>query len=264
MRWLEIAWGHLGTRETPGAAATPDILQWFRDVGHPAVTSDEVPNCAAFVGSCLVRAGLPLDKIPLERRLLARSYLEIGTPIAEPRVGALGVFSRGADPTFGHVGWITRWSADTITLLGANQGDQVNETAYPRARLVGIRWPEAVSSKDLDAAGSRITAAAARQRLDGAKAGTVVTTGQLPPAPAPGQRIGTLREWADTAVEWKGLVGTIEQLLLFLWSKWPVIALLLSSYWLARMAWSAGWIRAWRADDASTGAHVGRAAGTEA
>lgn len=265
MRWMEIAWADLGVTETAGERATPAIVAYFRDAEGPAVTSDEVPWCAAFAGACLSRAGISIADIPRGDRYLARAYLRIGTelPLDRPRVGAIAVLTRTGDPANGHVGFVTRWTADTITLLGGNQADSVNETTFQRSRLIGLRWPETVTPRDLDAAGSRISAAAARQRADGTKGGALVTGGQLPPAPQPGQRVGWLQGWVDGATAWKGVLSTIEQLLVFLWSKWPLIAAVVAAYFLARMAWSAGWIRAWRAEDASSGVHVGRATATQ-
>ena len=112
MKWMEAAWAEEGQAEVPGPAANPHIIQFFADVGLPGIKSDEVANCAAFVGACMKRAGLPLDAIAVEDRALARSYLKIGTPIEEPRVGCVFVMRRGNSSWEGHTGFVTAVHAD--------------------------------------------------------------------------------------------------------------------------------------------------------
>ena len=58
-RWLELAWGDLGVAETPAPADNPRVVRYYADVGHPQVDNDEVAWCAAFLGACLERAGVP-------------------------------------------------------------------------------------------------------------------------------------------------------------------------------------------------------------
>jgi uncharacterized protein (TIGR02594 family) len=138
-RWLALAWEDLGVSETPGALHTERILAYYADVGQAHITDDETAWCAAFLGSCLQRAGMPST-----RSLLARSYLEWGEPAAEPRIGTIAVFSRGNDPTLGHVGFVVGSTATDIILLGGNQSDAVTVEVFPRARLLALRWPASV------------------------------------------------------------------------------------------------------------------------
>jgi uncharacterized protein (TIGR02594 family) len=111
-------------------------VRYYADVGHPEVSNDEVAWCAAFLGACLERAG-----IGSTRSLLARSYLDWGAPAQEPRYGAIAVLNRGSDPTLGHVGFLVGETGADIILLGGNQGDAVSVQAFPRSRLLGLRWP---------------------------------------------------------------------------------------------------------------------------
>ncbi|MDQ8697259.1 TIGR02594 family protein [Hyphomicrobium sp. LHD-15] len=92
--------------------------------------------CDAFCGACLERAGLRAT-----RSLMARSYLKWGEAIAEPRIGAIAVFSRGTNPAEGHVGFWLGETEDSIVLLGGNQGNAVSVARYAKARLLGLRWP---------------------------------------------------------------------------------------------------------------------------
>lgn len=133
--WMDAAWSHIGVKETAGSRATAEIVGMYAASGHPEVTSDEVPWCAAFVGKCLKDANLPNTG-----SLMARSYLEYGTKLDEPKVGAIAIFKRGAPPS-GHVAFVTGWGAGNIRVLGGNQGDKVCEANYPADSLIGLRWP---------------------------------------------------------------------------------------------------------------------------
>ncbi len=146
--WMDAAWSHIGVRETAGKGATAEIVGMFAKAGHAEVQSDEVPWCAAFVGSCLKDASLPNSG-----SLMARSYLDYGTKLDEPKIGAIAVFKRGVPPS-GHVAFVTGWGAGNIRVLGGNQGDKVCEANYPESSLIGLRWPpesvpEAVAAKPL-------------------------------------------------------------------------------------------------------------------
>jgi len=142
-RWLAHAWAELGQREVRGVADNPRIRAFYRDAGQKTEHHDEVPWCAAFVGACLERAGLSSM-----RSLMARSYLHWGAPIANGRYGAIAVLSRGADPAAGHVGFLLGETDTEIALLGGNQSDAVTVVTYPKARLLGFRWPDEVGSSD--------------------------------------------------------------------------------------------------------------------
>jgi uncharacterized protein (TIGR02594 family) len=134
--WLGYAWPEAGVREVAGKGSNGRIAAFFRDAGHPAITSDETAWCAAFVGACLVRSG-----IKGTGSLLARSYLEWGAAIDEPRLGAIAVLSRGRDPGQGHVGFVVGETPRALVLLGGNQSDAVTVEAFDRSTVLGLRWP---------------------------------------------------------------------------------------------------------------------------
>lgn len=247
MRWMEEAWRHVGVHEIKGPDAAPEIVTFFRDSGHAEVVSDETAWCAAFVGACLHAAG-----IENTRSLMARSYKDFGTPLTEPRVGALVVLSRTADPAHGHVGFIAGWSDTHVQVLGGNQSDSVNVSPFARNRIVYMGWPELpATAKDLAKDGSRIVAASARQVRDGTKIGAT----QLPPAPklepdAVAQKLQAAKGWIETAEAF----GT------FALSKWPLLVGAAAVFWLGRMAWDAWQIKQARVEDHNTGKTVTSAA----
>ena len=119
-RWLALAWGDLGVAETPGADHTQRVVRYYADVGHAQIANDETAWCAAFLGSCLERAGAPST-----RSLMARSYLSWGDSLAEFRLGAVAVLSRTADPALGHAGFLIGETEGSVILLGGNQSDAV-------------------------------------------------------------------------------------------------------------------------------------------
>lgn len=246
MRWMWKAWEQVGIVETPGAAATPEIVRYFEKVGRADITSDEVPWCAAFVGAMLKEAGVSL-MMPKDERLLARGYLKQGAevPINQPRVGCIAVFKRTSDPRFGHVGFVNGVTDTHIHLLGGNQANSVNVTAYPRRDLIGLRWPEpSATAADLANDGSRIAQASQRQIRDGAKTGVT----QLPPAPKIEPEALTQKMTGA-----KGAVETLEAFVTFGLSKWQWIVGGFAVFWIGRMAYDAWIIRQARLDDHNTG-----------
>lgn len=134
--WLAAAWTELGVREIPGDANAPEILRYFRDAGDDTVQTETTPWCAAFAGAMLKRAG-----VSNTGSLLARSYLDWGTPLDDARLGAIAVFSRGDDPTAGHIGFVLGEADGKLYLLGGNQSDAVTVASFDKARLLGLRWP---------------------------------------------------------------------------------------------------------------------------
>jgi uncharacterized protein (TIGR02594 family) len=135
-QWLAAAWAELGQREIAGASDNPRIAALFRDAEKGATRHDEVPWCAAFVGACLERVA-----VASTRSLMARSYLRWGASAEEGRFGAIAVLSRGRDPAAGHVGFLVGETDGEIILLGGNQSDAVSVAAFPKPRLLGLRWP---------------------------------------------------------------------------------------------------------------------------
>ncbi len=135
--WLAPAWAELGQREVPGPPANPHIRDLYADAHHAEISSDEVPWCAAFVSACLERSS-----VPSPRTLLARDYLNWGTALIGPRLGAIAVLSRGPDPSAGHVAFLIGQTGDQLILLGGNQSNGVTVQAFPKSCLLSLRWPD--------------------------------------------------------------------------------------------------------------------------
>ncbi|NRA85795.1 MAG: TIGR02594 family protein [Rhizobiales bacterium] len=136
-KYLQIAMNEQGTKEVKGQKDNPKIVQYFADVGHSWVKDDETAWCAAFVGSCLEKAGLTST-----RALNARSYLKWGRKISKPVVGCVVIFKRGNSSWQGHVAFYMGETDTHIKVLGGNQGNTVKISSYKRKDLLGFRLPK--------------------------------------------------------------------------------------------------------------------------
>lgn len=132
---LQIAFNEYGISEIIGAKHNPDVLKYYKEVGHSWVKDDETAWCAAFVGYCLEKAGLGST-----RKLNARSYLDYGTSTTKPQFGDIVVFWRGSKNGWqGHVGFYINERDGMIYTLSGNQSNQVNIAPYSKTRLLGYR-----------------------------------------------------------------------------------------------------------------------------
>lgn len=143
--WLVEARKELGVHETPGSDSNPEIVKFFQEAGHPEVKTEDEAWCAAFVGAMLHRAG-----IKPSGSLMARSYLKWGDALQEPKEGCIVVLWRGSpEASTGHVGFLVAHNAETVSMLGGNQGSAgaVSVENFPHSRVLGYRWPHIVTVK---------------------------------------------------------------------------------------------------------------------
>ncbi len=136
--WLVVANYLKGVSEFAGAMTNPKIEEMFALSGSAWVHSDETPWCAAFVGACLRLSGYKSTN-----SLGARSYLNYGAPLDEPRTGCIVVFWRGdpRDTSRGHVAFFDHVDDDHVYVLGGNQGNMVQIQKYARERVLAFRQP---------------------------------------------------------------------------------------------------------------------------
>lgn len=129
---FRIAGQQLGMNEREQNAALSEFMRSGGVNLDPAVTA----WCAAYVNASLEQAG-----VEGTGRLNARSFMDWGVGVDDPRRGDLAVFSRG-DPNGwqGHVGFFDGYGEDgRIRVLGGNQGDAVSMSYYDPSRLLGFR-----------------------------------------------------------------------------------------------------------------------------
>ena len=133
---MPVATGELGVKTFPPGHSNPRITQYH---AHTAIAGydDKASWCSSFVNWCLAQVG-----IRGTGSALARSWLDWGHALDAPEPGCVVVLSRD-DPAGwrGHVGFFLRFDAAHVHLLGGNQLDEVREHCYPRAAILGYRWP---------------------------------------------------------------------------------------------------------------------------
>lgn len=136
-RWFDIARAELGVSEIPGPSHNPRILEYQQTVKYGA-KDDETPWCSAFVNWCMTKAG-----IPGTNNAAARSWLNWGVGLDEPRLGCVVVFWRVSPSDWrGHVAFfVAEQGAHALDVLGGNQSDSVSVAPYPRHQVLGFRWP---------------------------------------------------------------------------------------------------------------------------
>jgi uncharacterized protein (TIGR02594 family) len=145
--WLEEARRLIGTRETPGPANNPVIMDWAAEIEVAYASDSNVPWCSLFASHCIAATlpNEPLTKSPL----WARSWLSWGAKLPKAALGCVVVLERGANS--GHVFFAEAVTADGKYLkgVGGNQSDRVGEAWFETARVLGYRWPKTVMVPDL-------------------------------------------------------------------------------------------------------------------
>ena len=135
MNAYELAQKEIGTVEW-AKGDNPVVIGYFKDAGHPEVSTDATAWCAAFVGAMLARSGVkPTGK------LNARSYLDWGAPVErkDAKPGDVVIFKRGNSSWQGHVAFFVKDKSALIEVLGGNQSNAVNVKGYQASKLLGIR-----------------------------------------------------------------------------------------------------------------------------
>lgn len=135
--WMLTAYRLQGVQEVKGVKHNPIITGFWKHI-NPHILDDETPWCAAFVSHVLES-----NNYRSSRKANARSYMQWGQPLNEPRLGCVVVFWRGSKLGWkGHVGFVVGRTPDgQLAVLGGNQGDCVSIKAFPVDRVLGYRWP---------------------------------------------------------------------------------------------------------------------------
>ncbi len=145
--WLELAREDCkrGIMEIPGPEHHPRIVEAHSRTTLNAST-DEIPYCSSMMCLWIEDCGLGLHST---KSAAARSWLRWGIHISIPAFGAITVMKRGGSgqpganvlDAPGHVGlFIDQPTPSEVTILGANQSNQVCERTYPADRILGFRW----------------------------------------------------------------------------------------------------------------------------
>jgi uncharacterized protein (TIGR02594 family) len=135
--WLTIAFKEVGQTEIPGADHNPRILEYISST-HPQLKEqgDELPWSVFFVNWALAQGGAAGTKSGA-----ARSFLQWGVPLDQPKPGAVAVFERPGNAMGGHACFYIGDAADQVLCLSGNVANSVQISAQPKSRLLGYRWP---------------------------------------------------------------------------------------------------------------------------
>ncbi len=133
---MDIAMSQLGIQEIKGSADNPEVLKYFNDLGFDgARLHDETSWCSAFANWVCKKAG-----VSYSGKLTARSWLKVGTPVAEPQQGDIVVLWRVSPNSWqGHVGFFVKQQGDQVYILGGNQNDKVSIAPFSKSRILGYR-----------------------------------------------------------------------------------------------------------------------------
>lgn len=122
-----------GTIEMPGAADSPTLLSWARELSLDRVyTHDSIPWCGLFVATCAKRAGWGLPANPL----WALNWSQWGSHSEVPMLGDVLTFQRRGG---GHVAMYVGEDSSDYHILGGNQSDKVCIVRKPKAELHAAR-----------------------------------------------------------------------------------------------------------------------------
>ena len=126
---------YYGLNEVQGVENNPQIVQFFKDIGHEWVQDDETAWCGAFISFIAKQCNCQKSG-----RLDARSWLGVGRKTIHPALGDIVIFWRESINSWkGHVGLYVNQDDEYIYCLGGNQNNQVNIRAYQKRMLLDFR-----------------------------------------------------------------------------------------------------------------------------
>jgi len=145
--WMDVAVAELGIHENSAPGRHNSRIIEYHAATSLRATTDETPWCSSFINWVMQQAGYRGTN-----NALARSWLDWGTTLTTPKVGAITVIKKkgassdvhtGSTTGF-HVGFYVSSTPSYVRLLGGNQGDQVKYSNFFLAsyNIRGYRWPQ--------------------------------------------------------------------------------------------------------------------------
>lgn len=136
--WLKIASGEIGQRERAGNVENQRIVDYHSTTTLRA-KADEIPWCSSFVNWVMLKAGYDIT-----RSAAAKSWAKYGVE-CKPHMGCIVVMTRTGG---NHVGFYMGKKANKILVLGGNQSNAVNISAYNEKLVIAYRIPSALNDND--------------------------------------------------------------------------------------------------------------------
>jgi uncharacterized protein (TIGR02594 family) len=118
-----------GVAEITGPVNNNIIVSWFKELGFPEIKDDETAWCSLTINIMARRLSLTHTG-----RLDARSWMQVGKEITDPKIGHIVVYWRESISGWkGHVGLFAGFNENktAIMTLGGNQGNMIGIRAYP-------------------------------------------------------------------------------------------------------------------------------------
>lgn len=131
--------GKLNTNEIAGPKSNPEIMKFAEIAGVKSIyKSDEVAWCAVVMVAICLTAKQDIAFTGYDR-LRAKSFLNFGSPVKDPVLGDVLVFTRSGG---GHVGMYVGEDKECYHVIGGNQSNQFNVTRISKNRLSSARRPK--------------------------------------------------------------------------------------------------------------------------
>lgn len=134
--WLVVAERELGVKRFSKGESNSRITEYHKDT-NIAGYDDKAAWCSSFLNWVFQETGFKGTG-----SALARSWLQWGKPLLEPKLGCVAILER-EDPKGwqGHVGLFLKIENDRVYLLGGNQLDAVRVHHYSLSSVIAYRWP---------------------------------------------------------------------------------------------------------------------------
>ncbi|OFY66619.1 MAG: hypothetical protein A2Y71_03760 [Bacteroidetes bacterium RBG_13_42_15] len=118
---------YYGLKEVPGEKNNPQILQFFAEIGHKWVQSDETDWCAATINWIALQCDCQRSG-----KLDARSWMSVGRETKYPQLGDIVVFWTGSltGSWHGHTGLFVKKDGNYIYTFGGNQSAIIGNKSY--------------------------------------------------------------------------------------------------------------------------------------
>ena len=134
--WIDVAEKEIGIIEIPGTEANKRIIE-YNTATTLKSTSDEIPWCSSFINWVMKSVGYSCTG-----SASARSWLNYGEELHEPKLGCIVILTRGNNLSTGHVGfYVGNKDSSHILVLGGNQKDSDCISSFNRSIVIGYRWP---------------------------------------------------------------------------------------------------------------------------
>lgn len=141
--WMLVAFSQYDVSTFPKGECNPEIEKYHKTTNNPHF-DDKASWCSSFVNWAIIKCG-----INGTNNTLARSWLDWGVAIKEPKFGCVAIFAReGVSVRRGHVGFYINETSNDIFLLGGNQSKKVCVLPYKKELLLGYRWPNKNINRD--------------------------------------------------------------------------------------------------------------------